>query len=322
MRRSPLTIGVDVGGTQIKLGLVRGPQILLERALPTAPLSSSPVLLQEELIRGIRSLLREARGSVRGVGVGIPGLVRYPQGVVESCANLSSFRHIPLKSNLKRHLRFPIQVDNDVHAMTLAEWKYGAGGGARNLVCMTLGTGVGGGLVLNGKLYRSRKGPSGEIGHLPISEKGTRCSCGGEACLERYVGNRDLLKGVRLELQKGVLSRIPALIGHRWERLTPELIDRACAMGDRFARGVWEQAGRRIGLVLVDVIHLLNPDRIVIGGGLAKAGAWLFQPIRKTVRERAMRGLKGVPILAARLGPSAGIIGAALLVQEGEGSGV
>jgi len=316
--RSPLTLGVDIGGTFIKLGLVQESRILLQESLPSASFPH-PKALQDGMVEAIRSLIHESDRSIGAVGIGIPGLVRYPQGMVHSCVNLRGWRHVPLRRLLSRRLRLPVWVDNDVNVMTLAEWKYGAGQGAKNLVCLTLGTGVGGGLVLEGQLYRGKQGSAGELGHIPLSEKGPRCSCGGMACLERYVGNREILQFVRQRLSKGVKSQIPRLIDHNLARLTPEVIDRACELGDRLAQETWEWVGTRIGLALTGVVNLLNPDRIVVGGGISKAGHWLLDPMRQTVRRRAMQGLKAVAIVPAALGSSAGLIGAALLARQEPG---
>lgn len=309
-------VGVDVGGTSVKLGLVRDARILAKASFPTRRHGRSPRSLEDALVAAVRALQKEAPGGVAAVGVGIPGLVEYPQGIVDSCVNLRGWKRIPLRAHLQRRLGVPVRVDNDVNVMTLAEWRHGAGRGARNLLCMTLGTGVGGGLVLNGSLYRSRSGPSGEIGHLPLGEEGPPCFCGGKACLERYVGNREVVREVRRRIAGGERSRIAGLVDGRMSRITPEVIDRACELGDPLARATWRRAGERIGLILVDAVNLLRPDRIVIGGGLSKAGKWLFEPIRATVRRRAMRGLGRVPIVPARMGPSAGIVGAALLTEE------
>ncbi|MDO8729605.1 MAG: ROK family protein [Candidatus Omnitrophota bacterium] len=309
-------IGVDIGGTDVKLGIVRHGQVLVRRSFPTASISSGPKALEEGIVAAVRSLRGSFRGKVESVGVGVPGLVRVPQGIVQTCANVKGWKNVPLQSRLRRRLGVPVRVDNDVHAMALAEWRYGAGRGVRNLVCVTLGTGVGGGFILNGKLYRSRLGPSAEIGHVAIGETGPACSCGGSACLERYVGNRDLLRILRRKLESGAKSRLPRLAGGRLDRITPEMVDRACEMGDRLAIETWEEAGCKIGLVLSKVVTLLSPDRIVIGGGLSRAGRWLFEPIRKTLRERAMHPLGKIPVVPAKLGMSAGLIGAALLGQE------
>ena len=309
-----MILGIDVGGTFTKVGLVQGPKVLFQTVYSTRPWSSSPSALQDGLVETIRPILR--RHPVRAVGIGIPGLVRYPQGIVDSCANLPGWTGIPLKANLLRRLRLPVEIDNDAHAMTLAEWRYGAGRGARNLLCLTLGTGVGGGLVLGGRLYRSDRGPAAEIGHLPLGEKGPACPCGGRACLERYVGNREIVRAVRRRLRAGEKSVIRQLVRGRLEQILPQTLDEACRRGDPLARETWRRAGERIGLILAGMVNLLCPERIVVGGGIARAGRWLFEPLRRTVRQRAMAGLGDIPIVPAKLGPSAGLVGAALLAQE------
>lgn len=310
-----VTIGIDVGGTNVKFGLVRGSTILFQSSFSTAG-SLTPKALEEAMVNAVHLLIRQSREPVAGVGVGIPGLVNAPQGTVLSCANLVNWKNVPLKKNLKRRLRLPVEIENDVNAMTVAEWKYGAGKGVSNLVCLTLGTGVGGGLILNGRLYRGWSGSAGEVGHIPLGEKGPPCSCGGIACLERTVGNKEILRWVRRRLAGGQKSRILELAGRDPTKITPPMIDRACQLGDPLARETWSRVGTRIGLVLVGVVNLLNPERIVIGGGISKAGRWLFEPMRRTVRERAMRGPGSVSIVPAQLGSSAGLIGTALLVRE------
>jgi len=312
-----MTIGIDVGGTWIKLGWVEGKRLLAKTQLPTAPWARSPSDLEMGLVEAVNRFVTERKIEVRAIGIGIPGLVRYPEGVVDSCANLPGWHGVPLKARLMRRWKCPVWVDNDVNAMTLAEWRYGAGRGTTNLVCLTLGTGVGGGLVLNGELYRSRSGPSGEIGHSPLSEKGRRCSCGGWACLERYVGNREIVRQTRARLKAGERSILTQWVEGDLRHITPELLDQACRLGDPLARQIWRRVGERIGLVLVGVVNLLCPDRIVVGGGIAKAGRWLFEPMRQTLWSRSMRGLGRVPVVPAKLGVSAGVIGAALLAQEG-----
>ncbi len=319
MSERSLVAGVDIGGTFVKVGLVRGSSILFEERWETAAARPGPVGVEKAIAESVRRLARRAGGRVTGVGVGVPGLVDYPSGVVRNCANLKGWNRVPLKSRLARRLRLPVMVDNDVHAMTLAEWRYGAGRNARNLVCLTLGTGVGGGLVLDGKLYRGRGGPSGEIGHLWVERNGIRCPCGARGCLERYVGNQDVLRLVRRQLRSGVKSRLTRMLSGRLDQLTPESIDRACEQGDPFARRVWAEVGERVGLALANVATLVNPERIVVGGGLAQAGRWILDPLRDTLHRRVMRGLGRIPVLPAQLGPRAGMIGASMLISERNG---
>ena len=308
-------LGIDIGGTFIKLGLVRGTKVLARNSLTTARLRNPKQLV--ELIGGaVEDLLAGSKTKVAGAGVGVPGLVLYPKGIVRSVVNLKGrWKDVPLGSLLSRRLKVPVSVDNDVNLMTLAEWKLGAGRGTRSLVCLTLGTGVGGGLVLDGHLYRGEKGAAGEIGHMPVVEEGLRCNCGGRGCLERYVGNQEIIRWVTGELRKGARSVLPKLVGGDLRRLSPEVIDRGCELGDPLARATWARAGSQIGLALAGVVNLLAPERVVIGGGIAKAGPWLFGPMREVLRRRAMRGLRDIPLLPARLGGSAGMMGAALLAQ-------
>ncbi|MBI4228029.1 MAG: ROK family protein, partial [Candidatus Omnitrophica bacterium] len=183
------------------------------------------------------------------------------------------------------------------------------GRGARSLVCLMLGTGVGGGLILDGRLYRGWTMSAGEIGHVPLGWDGPPCPCGGRGCLEQYAGNRAIVALARRKLA-GRRSRLR----RDRHRLTPPLIDEAAYRGDRVAREVWQEIGRHLGLALTMVANLVNPDRIVIGGGIAKAGPLLFPTIRATVKARAMRGPSSVPIVPAHFGASAGLVGAAALV--------
>lgn len=309
-----VAVGVDVGATFLKVGLVRGKKIWAQHAFPTAPLQG-PAQFVEGIARGV-GLLVPPDKKIAGIGVGVPGLVSYAHGVVRSVVNLKGrWKDVPLQAMLSRRLRLRVAVDNDVNLMTLAEWKLGAGRGAKNLVCLTLGTGVGGGLILEGRLYRGGWGGAGEIGHIPIAQEGPRCSCGGRGCLERFVGNREIIRWVRAQLAAGEKSILPKLVHGNLGKLQPETIDEGCRLGDPLALKTWVRVGETLGFALAGVVNLLSPERIVIGGGIAKAGRWLFPAIRRTLRHRAMHGMGSVCVVPAQLGPSAGMIGAALLIQ-------
>jgi glucokinase len=199
----------------------------------------------------------------------------------------------------------PVFIDNDANLMCLAEHELGAAKGARNAVCLTLGTGVGGGLIIEGKLFRGSSFAAGEIGHMPINENGPDCNCGGMSCLESYIGNR----------------RIAARVRHVFGRDIPlEEVSRMAAAGNRKAAAIWEDAGVKLGLALTGVVNLLNPDRIVIGGGVANAGKVLFSKVVETILSRAMVvQAKEVRVFKAKLGNDAGMLGAAILVKQGSG---
>jgi len=186
--------------------------------------------------------------------------------------------------------------------MALAEHRLGAARGCRNAVCLTLGTGVGGGLILEGKLYRGSSYGAGEIGHMPINEKGPSCNCGGFACLEAYVGNRRIMRQVKAIFKKDIPLEEVSAMAYR---------------GNKKAAALWEAVGSRLGCALTGVVNLLNPDCIVIGGGVASAGKILFDRARETILLRAMPvHARAVKVVGAQLGNDAGMIGAALLVRE------
>lgn len=322
MTRAPIAIALDIGGTLAKLALVapRG-RLLAVQTIPTGRGITVPAFLAR-VEAGLGVLRRAAaRTGVRPVGaaVGVPGVVDVRRGIVRYIVNLPAWREIPLRRRLERIFGLPVFVDNDVNLMTWGEFRWGAGRGARSLVCLTLGTGVGGGIVIGGRLYRGWTMSAGEIGHLPLGWNGPRCPCGGRACLERYVGNRAIVALARRKLRGVRRSRLLMLVGGDARRITPPVLDRAARQGDPVARAVWREIGEHLGLALTSVVNLINPDRLVIGGGVAKAGPWLFPMIRATVRARAMRGSSAVRIVPARWGAEAGLVGAAAMIFAPEG---
>lgn len=203
---------------------------------------------------------------------------------------------------MEQKLKISTFIENDVNLITLGEWTFGAGRGLRNLVCMTLGTGVGGGLVLDNALYRGEHFAAGEIGHMPLNENGPTCNCGGWGCFERYVGNRSLLKNASL-----IFGRDIPL----------EEIFRLANKGEKRALHFWEEAATHIGNGLVGLVNLLNPRLIIIGGGVSNNFKFLKEKIQMIIRKRAMPvQAETVKIVRAQLGDDAGIIGAEALVRE------
>ena len=303
----PFVLGIDVGATNIKFGLVdsRG-KIVATSNLATASFLSHKRTLIQGLLQGCLALLKKhhlEEKDILGVGMGLPGLVDGIRGIVRFLPNIPGWKDVPLKEIMERRLRIPTFLDNDVNLITLAEWKFGAGKGIRNMVCLTLGTGVGSGLILDNRLYRGEGFAAGELGHVPLNEKGPVCNCGGRACLERYVGNRYLQKEA---------ARI-----FKNKNLSLEDIDRLASQGDQRAKRFWAEAARHIGCGLVGVVNLLNPRRIVIGGGISNAYRHLFPTIRETLKKRAMRTpAQMVEIVRAQLGPRAGVLGAYVLVNH------
>lgn len=313
MPHTPLAIAIDVGGTTAKLALVSGGGRLLSiQVIPTGRMARPRALVGTlaEGVAGLRDAARRRRGSIIGIAVGVPGLVDGPRGMVRYLVNMPRWRQVPLRRLLTQRTGLPTVVENDVTAMTWGEFQWGAGRGARSLACLMLGTGVGGGLVADGRLYRGWTMSAGEIGHVPLGWDGPRCPCGGRACLERYVGSEAIVALARRKLA----GRRRSLLQRERRRLTPERISQAARAGDAVAREIWREVGRHLGLALTMIANVFNPERIVIGGGVAQAGAYLLPTVRAIVRARAMRGPAGVPIIPARFGADAGLVGAAALL--------
>ncbi|MFC1804829.1 ROK family protein [Candidatus Omnitrophota bacterium] len=305
--RKRFIIAVDLGGTNLKVALLDSAcRILHKNSLNTKKFTDKPGLIRA-IVSSIKKILecrRIKKSEVLGVGLGLPGPIDVKRGIVHFFPNIPGWREVSLRGILKNKLKLPVFLDNDANLMALAESRSGAAKGSRHAVCLTLGTGVGGGLIIDGRLDRGGNFAAAEIGHIPINEKGPRCNCGGLACLESYVGNSRILK------------RAARLFGRR---ISMEELDALAAKGNRKALAIWSEVGKRLGIALSGVVNLLNPDCIVIGGGVANAGKALFSKIRSTIDDRGMSvQARHVKVYKARLGADAGLIGAALLVKDGK----
>lgn len=298
-------IGVDLGGTNLKIALLD----LKYRIIRREVLSTRRFLKKESLISAIADsadkIIEHAgitRPDILGIGLGLPGPVDAKRGMVHFFPNVPGWREVNLEAILKRKTGLPVFLDNDAKLMALAEHKLGMAKGFRNSLCITLGTGVGGGIIIEGKLYRGANNASSEIGHIPINEKGPRCNCGRTGCLEAYIGNSRIMKEARESFKREIsMEELSLLAKNR----------------DKRALLIWSNMGRRLGVALSGIVNLLNLDAIIIGGGVANAGKILFGKVRETIAARAMSVQAGhVKIFKAKLGSDAGLIGAGILVQE------
>jgi len=294
-------IGIDLGATFVKMGLVdEKARVYFRRNIHTS-LNSKRTQLIDAIVNNVKDIVQRAGVNAPGVGIGVPGPCDSEKGIVHYFPNIKGWDEVPLKAVLKNRLKLNVELDNDVNAMTLAEYRFGAGRGAKNIICLTLGTGVGGGIIIDGKLYRGSSMAAGEVGHMPINEKGPLCNCGGFACLERYIGNRYILK------------RAQAIFG---KDMTLEKLTSLAKKGNKKALAIWTDVARKLGVALTGVVNLLNPDKIVIGGGVSKAGLLIIKPLRREIRLRAMKDQAAhVQVCLAQLGTDAGIIGASLLAR-------
>ena len=237
-----------------------------------------------------------------GVGLGLPGPVDTFGGIVHFFPNIRGWKNVELKKILEQKTKLTVVIDNDAKLMTLAEYRRGSAAGYKNALCLTLGTGVGGGLIINGALYRGLDNAAGELGHLPINENGPLCGCGSQACLEAYIGNNTIIKEAR------------KLFGRQ---VSLESVSRMAVNHNLKAIKFWNRVGVKLGVALAGIVNLLNLDDIVIGGGVAGAGKILFKSVRQTISLRAMSvQAKRIKIFRAKLGVDAGLIGAGYLVKE------
>ena len=309
---SNTAIGIDFGGTSIKSAVVREGKIV-QRGQVIDTLKHDARTLMDALFEVIEEL-RAGTSGVAGVGVGLPGFVDSVNGVVHHLTNVEGWEEVPLARLLTERTGLPAIVENDVKAMTYGEWKHGAARGVQHAVCITLGTGVGGGLILGGRLHRGAQLAAGEIGHASIDYRGKPGPYGNFGGLEEYVGNRQIAeRAMELYAAAGAAKT--------FEQCDPRNLEKAARTGDGVAKGLWDAIGDEIGAALANVVWTVNPDVIVIGGGVAKAGDVLFEPIRRSVCSRTVKLFhEHLRIIPAELGNDAGAIGNAALVLDSLGT--
>lgn len=312
-----LNIGVDLGGTDIKIAVVNSSGgIVYSDKVPTeAQMGYNHTI--NNIIKAIRNILQNNNldiSQIDSIGVGCPGQVDPCTGLVKFLPNIPGWINIELTNILEKELGIPAAIDNDVRTALLGEHKYGAGKGYDNIVCITVGTGIGSGIIINGKLVRGANASAGEIGHLILQDTGGKfCGCGGTGCFETLASGPAIVEMAEQYVLGGKSAKFKELAADG--AITPELVARAAELGDEVARSIFKKAGYWIGIALSSVANLLNPEIIIIGGGVAQAGDLLFDPIRKTVQERAMKtATEKLQIVPAKLGNNAGVIGASLLV--------
>jgi len=312
MDTSHKAIGIDFGGTTIKSAVVQAGHLLAHGDTIDTQLHEGPAPLIDEML-GVIAALRENHPEVAALGVGLPGFIDSVNGIVHELTNVSGWDEVPLRQTLRDRTGLPTIIENDAKAMAYGECKYGAAKNCRFVLCITLGTGVGGALVLDGKVYRGAQLAAGEIGHTSIDYRGTPGLYNNPGDLEVFVGNHHIAARA-VQLYKEAGREVTA------EDCTPRDLTKAAHAGDPVALQLWENIGNELGTAFSNAIWLLNPDAIVIGGGVAQAGDILFDPINRAIRRRTLplfhENLRVVP---AALGNEAGIIGNACLALEAAG---
>jgi glucokinase len=306
-----LTIGVDLGGTNIKVGLVTAEGKIVRSHRVTTEAQRGPQAVAERICEACRDLLAaagEQLPAVRGVGVGSPGTIDIENGVVLFSPNLDGWNDIPLRQMVEQGLEKDCVVDNDANVAALAEQWVGVGRGTGSLVLLTLGTGIGGGIVLDERIWHGGNGVAGEVGHMSINPDGPRCGCGNRGCLEAYASATAMVRRMREAIEAGT----PTSLADRKDELTAALIHGAAVAGDAAARENIEQTGRYLGVGVSNLMHILNPEVVAFSGGVTAAGEMLLEPVRREVEWRTLEASRrDVRISLSALPEDAGLIGAA-----------
>ena len=308
-------IGIDLGGTNIRIALINSSGEIKGIHKQPTHAELEIVRIVENIGNGIFQLLKEQKvkkEDVTGIGLGAPGFLSLNLGVIHFSPNLPTAREAPVVKLLESLTEFPVYLENDANAAAIGEHWIGAGQGIDNLLCITLGTGLGSGFILNGTIWHGSNDLAGELGHTTLIPGGLPCNCGREGCVEAYVSATGVVTRTQLALKEGRVSSLKELLAEGKEPLTSLVVYEHALQGDRLAREIFEDTGRYLAISLANVLNTLDLEMIIIGGQVSKAGEILFSPTINEVEKRAIR-TKYYPIRIeqAKLGDNAGIIGAA-----------
>jgi glucokinase len=309
-----VAIGIDIGGTNTKFVLVsEDGKVLRNKQIPTPAVSAGDTEKMDDLlIKSLKEFLgTEATSGIVGIGMGVAGLIDRKNGKVIDSPNITSINNLPIRDRLEKEFSMPVILENDANTYAYGEKWVGSGKDYENFVVITLGTGLGGGLIYNGELY---EGPA-EIGHMTIVPSGRYCTCGSYGCLESYASGRAIVDRVVSSLEKGAESLLSQCCDGNFYKITPEIVYQTAMEGDSLSREVFREAGHFLGIGIANLINLLNLEAVIIGGGLIGAWDLFIEDIKKEIAKRAFKPLSAnVEIIKSSLSHDAGSIGAAGLL--------
>ncbi len=308
-------IGVDVGGTNARMGIVSLDGKVSEKIQYSIDVSKKGSALMEELIANLKDLIekgpKESKG-LMGIGMGIAGAIDMKRGIIRESPNIKDLKGFVIRDFFRERISYPVTIENDANAFVLGEGWTGAARGCKHYCGITLGTGVGGGIVIEGRILHGTEGMGGEVGHMVINPEGPPCGCGGKGCLEVYASGSGIKRMALEAIETGEGCGILRWVGGDLQNVSSEKVFEAAHFGDLGAQRVFHEMGRCLGLGLINLIHLFNPERIVIGGKVSQAWEYFIGGAMETIHERAMEGpRKRVQIVKAECGDEAGMIGAA-----------
>lgn len=310
-------IAVDLGGTNIRVARSTAEGHILARASHHTLAADGEAAVIQRIIQAIREVWPED-GSARAIGISAPGPLDPWKGVIIYAPNLPGWRDVPLRDTILQAFHVPTRLGNDANLAALAEYRFGAGRGYKDMIYLTLSTGIGGGVICGGRLLLGAKGFAAELGHMSVDLNGPRCNCGNIGCIEAIAAGPAIAKTAVTRIQAGEHSVIPDLVGGNLAAVSAETVGQAAQMGDALALSVVLNAGRAIGAAIVNLLHAFNPGIVICGGGLTRMGDLLMEPIRQTVVERASDRDYWVDIVLASLGDDVALLGALALATEPE----
>jgi glucokinase len=317
--KDPAVIGIDLGGTNVRLALVSPQGKILSRWERSTPSSDRSVLLST-LTADLATAGEEARSQgweIKGVGIGVPGLIHPQEGLVVFSPNVPALNDCPLVSLLTSQVDWPLFLENDADLFALGEHWIGAGAGHQHMLGITLGTGVGGGLILNGQVWAGPQGTAGEIGHMTVDPEGRKCHCGNRGCLETMASGFWTVTWVKEQLAQGASSWLRELYEADPDAIEGQTLVVAAQQADPLARRAFDRVGRSLGLAIASVVHLLGISRVVIGGRFARAWEVFVYPLEAELHRRlTLFPPEAVSVCPAQLGDDAGLVGAARLAWD------
>ncbi|PYJ00404.1 MAG: ROK family protein [Verrucomicrobia bacterium] len=314
-------VGVDLGGTKILAGIFDGSLECIGEAKVSTKAQRGVGAVVERIDRCVREAVDEADLSLKqvvGVGIGAPGAVDFAAGNVIFAPNLEGWKEVPLKKDLEKHLGLPVFVENDANIAVLGVHVAELKSKPKSVVGIFVGTGIGGGLIINGEPYSGFNHTAGEIGHMVIDVNGPKCGCGSRGCFEAVASRTAIFQGIKAAVKDGEKTILTEMLGDSLEDMRSGDLRKAMRRGDKLVAKVIEQTAEYIGIGVANLVNILGPEVVVLGGGVMEAiGDEMMTVITKIAKDHAMPGtMKGVDIVATKLGDNAGITGAAVLARR------
>ena len=316
-----LILGVDLGGTKILTAVANSQGKMLSRDHSITPAQKGHKAVIQSILESVHRTLERADVAISDlivIGVGAPGLLNPETGILFTSPNLPGWRDVPLRDIIQEKLGKKTFLINDANAAALGEFYFGAARGARNFIYITISTGIGGGIVIDGKIYSGAIGAAGEVGHMTIDDDGPICNCGNRGCWEALASGTALARDARYRIEEGVKTSILEYADGDMKKITALVIHSAARQGDSLAKELIGRTGYYVGVGLANLVNIFNPELIVIGGGLSNIGDMLFEPAFKVAGERAYKeAFQAVRFASAELGRNSGVLGAvAFALQE------